>query len=328
MFYPENQKKRLDEKIFRNPPCEYRAAPFWAWNCDLNKDLLLREIDQMKRMGMGGFHMHVRTGMSTTYLSDGFMQLIRDCVDKAKEERMRAYLYDEDRWASGAAGGYVDQGGALPRKISALYDGFLRAGGGGIPASGPRSYPRRTGKGRLLARYAVRLNDEGELAEYRLLKDGQQADAAETARERPIWRSKRNRLGSTIRPMSTRWTKRPSSAFVEITHERYKEVVGNEFGGAVQSFPRTSEFSRKTTLGFAGEIAAVALPWTDDLADTFESAAHEELAGRACRNSLGIAGRRGFAGSVTSTTTTLPNGSLPALRTPAAGLVRAKRAAC
>ena len=97
MFYPENQKKRLDEKTFRNPPCEYRAAPFWAWNCDLNKDLLLREIDQMKRMGMGGFHMHVRTGMSTTYLSDGFMQLIRDCVDKAKEERMRAYLYDEDR---------------------------------------------------------------------------------------------------------------------------------------------------------------------------------------------------------------------------------------
>ena len=53
MFYPENQKKRLDEKTFRNPPCEYRAAPFWAWNCDLNKDLLLREIDQMKRMGMG-----------------------------------------------------------------------------------------------------------------------------------------------------------------------------------------------------------------------------------------------------------------------------------
>ena len=179
MFYPENQKKRLDEKTFRNPPCEYRAAPFWAWNCDLNKDLLLREIDQMKRMGMGGFHTHVRTGMSTTYLSDGFMQLIRDCVDKAKEERMRAYLYDEDRWASGAAGGYVTR----EERYRARYLLFTTVSyeqAEENPASVPVDSPR-TGKGRLLARYAVRLNDEGELAEYRLLKDGQQADAAETA---------------------------------------------------------------------------------------------------------------------------------------------------
>ena len=104
MFYPENSKPQLDPITFLNPPCEYRAAPFWAWNCELNEDQLLRQIEQMKRMGMGGFHMHVRTGMATPYLSDEFMQLIRACTDKAKKEKMRAYLYDEDRWASGAAG--------------------------------------------------------------------------------------------------------------------------------------------------------------------------------------------------------------------------------
>ena len=107
MLYPENKKPALDESTFRNPPSEYRAAPFWAWNCELSEDQLLREIDQMKEMGMGGFHMHVRTGMSTTYLSDEFMHLIRACTDKAKQEKMLAYLYDEDRWPSGAAGGYV-----------------------------------------------------------------------------------------------------------------------------------------------------------------------------------------------------------------------------
>ena len=42
--------------------------------------------------------MHVRTGMDTEYLSDEFMQLIRSCTDKAKSEKMLAWLYDEDRW--------------------------------------------------------------------------------------------------------------------------------------------------------------------------------------------------------------------------------------
>ena len=275
MFYPENQKKRLDEKIFRNPPCEYRAAPFWAWNCDLNKDLLLREIDQMKRMGMGGFHMHVRTGMSTTYLSDGFIQLIRDCVDKAKEERMRAYLYDEDRWASGAAGGYVTR----EERYRARYLLFTTVSyeqAEENPASVPVDSPR-TGKGRLLARYAVRLNDEGELAEYRLLKDGQQADAAETAWYAYLEIEKESPWFNNQTYVNT-LDKKAIERFVEITHERYKEVVGNEFGGAVQSiFSDEPQFSRKTTLGFAGEKKDVVLPWTDDLPDTFRAAYGEEL---------------------------------------------------
>ena len=275
MFYPENQKKRLDEKTFRNPPCEYRAAPFWAWNCDLNKDLLLREIDQMKRMGMGGFHMHVRTGMSTTYLSDEFMQLIRDCVDKAKEERMRAYLYDEDRWASGAAGGYVTR----EERYRARYLLFTTVSyeqAEENPASVPVDSPR-TGKGRLLARYAVRLNDEGELAEYRLLKDGQQADAAETAWYAYLEIEKETPWFNNQTYVNT-LDKKAIERFVEITHERYKEVVGNEFGGAVQSiFSDEPQFSRKTTLGFAGEKKDVVLPWTDDLPDTFRAAYGEEL---------------------------------------------------
>ena len=58
-------------------------------------------------MGFGGFHMHSRTGMDNTYLSPEFMDLVKACVEKAKDEDMLAWLYDEDRWASGAAGGYV-----------------------------------------------------------------------------------------------------------------------------------------------------------------------------------------------------------------------------
>ena len=54
--------------------------------------------------------MHVRTGMDTTYLSEEFMDFIRFCVDAARQEDMLAWLYDEDRWPSGTAGGRVTDG--------------------------------------------------------------------------------------------------------------------------------------------------------------------------------------------------------------------------
>ena len=98
MLYKQNQSYELDEKLFKNPTSEYRAAPFWAWNCKLNKDILNEQIDIFKKMGFGGFHMHSRIGMSTPYLKDEFMGLIKFCTQKAEQENMLAYLYDEDRW--------------------------------------------------------------------------------------------------------------------------------------------------------------------------------------------------------------------------------------
>ena len=58
-------------------------------------------------MGFGGFHIHSRTGMATRYLSKEFMELVKTCVSKAEKENMLVWLYDEDRWPSGTAGGLV-----------------------------------------------------------------------------------------------------------------------------------------------------------------------------------------------------------------------------
>ena len=70
MLYPRNQEKALSDALFRNPGSEYRGTPFWAWNCELDREELLRQLEVMKQMGLGGAHMHVRTGMATPYLSD------------------------------------------------------------------------------------------------------------------------------------------------------------------------------------------------------------------------------------------------------------------
>ncbi|MEA2068877.1 MAG: hypothetical protein U9P12_06740, partial [Verrucomicrobiota bacterium] len=94
---------------FETPGAAWRGKPFWSWNGTLEKTELLRQIDVMKQMGMGGFFMHSRTGLETEYLGDDWFELINTCADYAASIGMEAWLYDEDRWPSGLAGGLVSQ---------------------------------------------------------------------------------------------------------------------------------------------------------------------------------------------------------------------------
>ena len=98
MLYPKNEEPQLSDSLFQNPTSEYRGTPFWAWNTRLTTEKLHKQIEMLKTMGMGGFHMHVRTGMDSPYLDEEFMGYIQDRITKAKEENMLAWLYDEDRW--------------------------------------------------------------------------------------------------------------------------------------------------------------------------------------------------------------------------------------
>ena len=65
MLYRQKQKTHLPPSLFQNPSPEYRAFPFWAWNGELEPEVLLRQIQVFQQMGMGGFHMHARAGLST-----------------------------------------------------------------------------------------------------------------------------------------------------------------------------------------------------------------------------------------------------------------------
>ena len=97
----------MDKDLFQHPTAEYRGTPFWSWNCKLDQEELEWQLEVFKKMGFGGAHMHVRTGMDTPYLSNEYMEIVKACVAKAKKEEMLAWLYDEDRFPSGFAGGLV-----------------------------------------------------------------------------------------------------------------------------------------------------------------------------------------------------------------------------
>jgi hypothetical protein len=91
-------------KDFADPPAEFRPAPFWFWNHDLELDELERQILDMKAKGLGGFIMHARHGLLTPYLGEAWMQAVEHCSRVAQREKMWAWLYDEDNWPSGTVG--------------------------------------------------------------------------------------------------------------------------------------------------------------------------------------------------------------------------------
>lgn len=96
----------MDQKeLFRNPPAAYRGKPFWAWNGRLEEKELLRQIDVFQEMGFGGFFMHSRTGLETEYLGKEWFEDTSACIRYAEKKKLEPWLYDEDRWPSGSAGG-------------------------------------------------------------------------------------------------------------------------------------------------------------------------------------------------------------------------------
>ena len=107
----------MDIQNFTAPPKQYREVSFWSWNDELNPAELRRQIALMDQAGWGGFFMHARVGLVTPYLGQRWMECIRACVDEARQRGMGAWLYDEDKWPSGFAGGLsVAQAAAHPRR--------------------------------------------------------------------------------------------------------------------------------------------------------------------------------------------------------------------
>ena len=100
---------KLDPALreFAAPPARFRGVPFWAWNCKVTKEKIDSQVEYFRRMGMGGAMVHPRTGLDTPYLSEEYMALVKHAAEKLRQAGMACYLYDEDRFPSGSAGGIV-----------------------------------------------------------------------------------------------------------------------------------------------------------------------------------------------------------------------------
>lgn len=265
MLYKKNCTPSLSNDLFKNPTAEYRGTPFWAWNSLLTSEELCRQIDIFNEMGLGGFHMHVRTGLENQYLDDDYLKLVRDCVEKAKSNNMLAWLYDEDRWPSGAAGGIVTKEEKF-RSRFLLFTPFLE--GEIYTDTDSRAAGGRSGNGKLLACYDVVLDSDGFLDSYSLIGKDDEAKGTKWYAFLDIcapssWYNDQTYV-DTLNPEAIK-------KFVEVTHEKYKNAVGDEFDKTIPAiFTDEPQFSRKKVLENSFDKKDITMPWTDKVPELYE----------------------------------------------------------
>jgi len=218
-------------KKLRSPGAGHRVAPFWFWNHYLDPDELRRQVREMHSHGVGGFVMHPRHGRITPYLSSEWMECIAAAVDEAKKLGMWAWLYDEDNWPSGPAGGMVtDTHPEYRMRHLRLATSRLVKGG---------------------RRISIRLPDEpvyaifaakevkGQVALGSLKDLTSQADGPRFSWKAPAgeWRvvviAESVYRGTFFGYYLDLLNPNATEKFIEVTHEAYRKCVGKEFGKTV-----------------------------------------------------------------------------------------------
>ncbi|MST97366.1 hypothetical protein FYJ85_09960 [Victivallaceae bacterium BBE-744-WT-12] len=231
------------------PGKEFRGAPFWAWNGKLEPQELRRQINDFRGMGFGGFFMHSRVGLNTEYLGREWFECVRACIDEAKKCGMDAWLYDEDRWPSGAAGGLVTRNPEYrSRFIQCISGDEARAEDGcrtlGCFAAADLN-ARRCSSFRRLESAGEPLAENETLLRFRL------SVAPDSS-----WFNGEAYLDVL--------NEKAVEEFIRVTHERYRAELGSEFGGTVPGI-----FSDEPNFRTGFLPGSMSMPWTESLPQTF-----------------------------------------------------------
>lgn len=213
---------------------EYRGVPFWSWNGDLDPEELRRQIREMAQQGLGGFFMHGRMGLITPYLSDRWMECVNACIDEAGKVGMRPWLYDENGFPSGGAGGRVAQAGEeYVRKVLRMSveapEGF---------EWGPNTVAAFVGE-----------DVQGGFRRLHRISPGAPGQALPDGGRVLHFAY---RAGGYVDVLSKKAVRR----FIDLTYEHYWQLFGDKFGEEIPGI-------------FTDEPSYGLLPWSFELPDSF-----------------------------------------------------------
>lgn len=242
---------------FKNPGSEYRSAPFWAWNGKLEPSELRRQIQVMQQMGMGGFFMHSRIGLATPYLGKDWFRCVDACVDEAKKLGMSAWLYDEDRWPSGAAGGLVTK---HPKyRMRSL-----------VPTITDKAADLKWTKATVAA-FTARI-DGTSASRVRQIPKGKRAPTLAEGEKLIVLLVELHGCSNWYNGFTYLDTLSHEAvkAFIKVTHDAYKKHHGKDFGRTIPGM-FSDEPNHGHKLGDANSTGNPGgLPWTGDLLKTFQ----------------------------------------------------------
>lgn len=85
-----------------------RAITFWSWNNDISKDEIVSQFKEFSKANIGVV-IHARAGLRCKYMGDTWFACLKAVLSEAEKTGTEVYLYDEDGWPSGSAGGKVPE---------------------------------------------------------------------------------------------------------------------------------------------------------------------------------------------------------------------------
>ena len=233
-------------QLFDDPPAEFRPAPFWVWNDEVTKEKIDRDLADYKDKGFGGVFIHPRYGLITEYLSDEWFELVKYSVEKSRELGLLVWLYDENSFPSGFAGGHV-----------------------------ARDMPESWNEGTALEQHKMNKLEPVEGTEYKYIFVMEGEDLVDITDQVENYTGKEGEFylyRTAYFPHVKFYGGMPyvdlihpgvTEKFLKTTMTGYEEAIGEDFGGLVPGI-----FTDEPNIGPRG--GAGLIRWTGDLFEVFE----------------------------------------------------------
>lgn len=228
--------------LFHNPPRQFSTGPLWVWNDMLTEDQVRSTLRDLAKQKIQQVWVHPRPGLMTPYLGDEWFKLFRIALNEAAKLDMNVWIYDENSYPSGFAGGWV-----------------------------PEVMPESRGRGLSLKEVdAVPAWNNDTVAVYRLGGDAGFVNLSAHARSGEKLPSGRYMVASEVRSGNSPWHGNRSyvnllspgvtEKFLELTMEPYRKHFGSEFGKRIPGV-----FTDEPNIRPAG-----GLPWSEVLVGEFK----------------------------------------------------------
>ncbi len=233
--------------LFKSPPRIYSTGPLWVWNDMLTEAEIRGTLRDLAGQDVKQVWVHPRPGLMTPYLSPEWFRLWKAALDEARKLDMNVWIYDENSYPSGFAGGLVPE--AMPESR-----------GRGLSFREVKSAPKWSDD--LVGIYRLpeagtgsdgtSKNVSAQVKSGENLPDGRYLVISQARSGNSPWHGNRCYV-NLLSPGVT-------EKFLELTFEPYRHEIGNEFGKRV---PGT--FTDEPNIHPAGD-----LPWSEILASEFQ----------------------------------------------------------
>lgn len=256
----------LTRENFTAPPRAMGIIPFWFWNGAMDEAEMAWQLKEYKDKGIDSLFIHGRFGLGVPYVSDKWFEKVQIAVDLAKKIGIDTWVYDEMNWPSGTAERKV------PTQHPHLTQKYLELVA--LNVDGPLfTFLEATDN-----RY-VNTGDSWPVAAFGCTEEEFQSEI-----QHPIdltqnlsfdkvlpWEAPAGKWRllyflqkevpyyiDTLNPESTQ-------RFIELTHDRYKQTVGQHFGGTVPGFYTDEPAMHYYHVGIDNYV----IPWTGKMFKIF-----------------------------------------------------------